>query len=125
VLTTIVTPWTIPPEITAISCRPNAFDFDSSGTLWASLKCSGSGNNFLVTVDENNGDMTFVENTVSELDGISFDGGPGPGLAVGSISIPIDSMSMLVAESQTFSWMIPVVLSVLGIGLFVVSRKSE
>jgi len=48
--------------------------------------------------------------------------GPSP---VGSISIPIDSTSMLVAESQTFSWMIPVVLSVLGIGLFVVSRKSE
>jgi len=47
------------------------------------------------------------------------------GAPVGSISIPIDSTSLLVAESQSFSWMLPVVLSVLGIGLFVVSRKSE
>jgi len=51
----------------------------------------------------------------------------GPGAAVGSISIPIESTSLLLADTQSFSWMIPVVLSVLGIGLglFVVSRKSE
>ena len=47
------------------------------------------------------------------------------GAPVGSISIPIDSASMLVANTQSFSWMIPVVLSVLGIGLFAVTRKSE
>jgi len=48
--------------------------------------------------------------------------GPSP---VGSISIPIDATSLLLADTQSFSWMIPVVLSVIGIGLFVVSRKSE
>jgi len=47
------------------------------------------------------------------------------GAAVGSISIPIESTSLLLSNTQSFSWMIPVVLSVLGIGLFVVSRKSE
>jgi len=49
----------------------------------------------------------------------------GPSVAVGSISIPIDTTSLLLADTQSFSWMIPVVLSVLGIGLFVASRKSK
>ena len=44
---------------------------------------------------------------------------------VGGEIIPIESTSLLLAGAQSFSWMIPVVLSVLGIGLFVVSRKSE
>jgi len=44
---------------------------------------------------------------------------------VGGSLLPIDSTSLLLAGAQTFSWMIPVVLSVLGIGLFVVSRKSK
>ena len=44
---------------------------------------------------------------------------------VGGEIIPIESTSLLLAGAQTFSWMIPVVLSVLGIGLFVVSRKPE
>jgi len=44
---------------------------------------------------------------------------------VGGMPIPIDSTSLILASAQSFSWMIPVALSVLGIGLFVVSRKSE
>jgi len=44
---------------------------------------------------------------------------------VGSISIPIDTTSLLLADTLSFSWMIPVVLSVIGIGLFAISRKSE
>jgi len=44
---------------------------------------------------------------------------------IGGKIIPIDATSLLLANTQSFSWMIPVVLSVLGIGLFVVSRKSE
>jgi len=44
---------------------------------------------------------------------------------VGGEFLPIDSTALLLASAQSFSWMIPVVLSVLGIGLFVVSRKSE
>ncbi len=45
--------------------------------------------------------------------------------AIGGEIIPIDATSLLLSSTQTFSWMIPVVLSVLGIGLFVVSRKNE
>jgi len=44
---------------------------------------------------------------------------------VGGSLLPIDSTALVLAGAQSFSWMIPVVLSVLGIGLFVVSRKSE
>jgi len=44
---------------------------------------------------------------------------------VGGTSIPIETTSLLLAGAQTFSWMIPVILSGIGIGLFVVSRKSE
>jgi len=43
---------------------------------------------------------------------------------VGGELLPIDSTALMLAGAQTFSWMIPVTLSVLGIGLFVVSRKS-
>ena len=42
---------------------------------------------------------------------------------VGGEIIPIESVSLILANTQSFSWMIPVVL--FGIGLFVVSRKSE
>ena len=44
---------------------------------------------------------------------------------VGGSLLPIDSTALLLASAQSFSWMIPVVLSAIGIGLFVVSRKSE
>jgi len=44
---------------------------------------------------------------------------------IGGEIIPIETTSLILAGAQSFSWMIPVVLSVLGIGLFVVSRKKE
>jgi len=50
---------------------------------------------------------------------------PNTCLLVGGEFLPIDSTALLLAGTQSFSWMIPIVLSVLGIGLFVVSRKSE
>jgi hypothetical protein len=51
--------------------------------------------------------------------------GLGDGCYVGGETIQIETTSLILAGVQSFSWMIPVVLSVLGIGLFVVSRKSE
>ncbi len=44
---------------------------------------------------------------------------------VGGNLVPIDSTALLLASAQSFSWMIPIVLSGIGIGLFVVTRKSE
>ena len=43
---------------------------------------------------------------------------------VGGEFLPIDTTALLLVSAQSFSWMIPVVLSVLGIGLFIF-RKSE
>jgi len=58
----------------------------------------------------NNGDgLTFIDN----------------GQVIGGEIIPIQTTSLILAGAQSFSWMIPVILSVLGIGLFIVSRKSE
>jgi len=48
----------------------------------------------------------------------------GDGQVIGGEIIPIETTSLILAGAQSFSWMIPVVLSVLGIGLFVL-RKSE
>lgn len=44
---------------------------------------------------------------------------------VGGKIIPVEVTSLLSANADSFSWMLPVVLSVLGIGLFVVSRKPK
>jgi len=44
---------------------------------------------------------------------------------VGGELLSIDSAALLLAGAQSFSWMIPVILSGIGIGLFFVSRKSE
>ena len=45
------------------------------------------------------------------------------GCYVGGEIIPIESTSLILAGAQSFSWMIPVMLSVLGIGLVLVRRK--
>ena len=49
----------------------------------------------------------------------------GNGQVIGGEIIPIEHTSLILAGAQSFSWMIPVMLSGIGIGLFVVSRKSE
>jgi len=49
---------------------------------------------------------------------------PKPTVPVGGEFLLIDSSALILAGAQSFSWMIPVVLSVLGIGLFVF-RKSK
>jgi hypothetical protein len=65
------------------------------------------------------------------VDGIDFgnlleeDDGDVDDSLVGGELIPIETTSLILAGAQSFSWMIPVILSGIGIGLFVVSRKSE
>jgi len=60
---------------------------------------------------------------VGGIDDIRFEFVEPP--VVGGELIPIESTSLLLAGAQSFSWMIPVILSGIGIGLFVVSRKAE
>jgi len=75
------------------------------------------GNNLVFSLDD--GD-TWTMQPFGGLNFVLTGGQP-----VGGEIIPIQTTSLILAGAQTFSWMIPVVLSVLGIGLFVVSRKSE
>ena len=44
---------------------------------------------------------------------------------VGGEFLPLETTALILTGSQSFSWIIPVVLSGIGIGLFVFSRKSE
>jgi len=41
---------------------------------------------------------------------------------VGGEIIPIDTTALLLAGAQSFSWMIPVIVSAIGIGI-VIARK--
>ena len=44
---------------------------------------------------------------------------------VGGEMLSIDSASLLLAGIQSTTWLIPVILSIVGIGVFVISKKSE
>ncbi len=111
---TLIALWIFPVEIPDTGCRTNAFDFDNSGTLWASLNCGSS--DFLVTIDETTAQITHVEtNTFSDLDGISFDGGPDvPGVPVGGTLFPIDTTALLLAGIQTNALWIMSTLAIIG-----------
>lgn len=141
----LVDTWTFPTEIVDPSnCRPSAFDFDLSGTLWASLIC-GSGISFLVTINTVTAEMTFVENTVNPMDAIAFlpeqDGvvcPPGThgippncipdSTAVGGTMIPIDTTALLLAGAQINAVWIMSALAVIGSvafgALYITSKKN-
>ena len=53
------------------------------------------------------------------------DDGVPPGEIIGGQFIPIETTALLVAGAQSTTWVLPVMLSIIGIGVFVVSRKSE
>ena len=91
-------------------------DADACGTL--TNTASVIGDEFDPDTSNNMATETTIVNQPCKIP-------PPPTPPVGGEYLPIESTSLLVAGAQSFSWMIPVVLSVLGIGLFVVSRKSE
>lgn len=109
--------------------RNNGMDFEpNSELLFASLKIGGevsssgiSPQSFLATVDTTTGIVTIVGQTVKGLDAIAF----LEDQKVGGKLLPIETTSLLVSSALSFSWMIPFVLSAIGIGMFVVSRKFE
>ena len=53
----------------------------------------------------------------------SFSNIPDAGDVIGGEIIPIETISLLLAGAQSFSWMIPVVLAGIGIGLVIITRK--
>ena len=62
---------------------------------------------------------------ISHVDYFIESGGGPPGGTVGGTLIPIDTTALVLAGAQSFSWMIPAVVSIVGIAVFVVSRKSK
>ena len=82
-----------------------------SGQLPSGANYKVSGGSFIdldETIDENQGVAVF------ELESL-----------VGGTLLPIDTTALLLAGAQSTSWMIPVVLSIVGFGLFLSSRKSQ
>lgn len=89
-----------------------------------------------MTVSGSNIVRVFISQIVPQtggfVDGYSIDDLVFPGPAcelqinvVGGKIIPIESASLILAGVQSFSWMIPVVLSGLGIGLFVFTKSEN
>jgi len=86
------------------------------------------------SIVEDAGTITFTNHgTLTQNPGSGTDSGilkntatlieePQSCQAIGGEIIPIEATSLILAGAQSFSWMIPVVLSVLGIGLFVIRR---
>jgi len=98
--------------IQSLSVSPNIFSCSSLGANTVTLTVTDTSGNTstcqaVVTVEDPQ-NACLVDNQV-----------------IGGEIIPIEATSLILAGAQSFSWMIPVVLSILGIGLFVVSRKSE
>jgi len=123
--------------VTLESNRPSDLFINCSGEIIITSVSEGGKNRGLLT---NHGilrtlaGVSFTNSGTYQSSGTDIFGGPFSGndieriasiCVVGGNLVPIDSTALLLAGAQTFSWMIPVVLSVLGIGLFVVSRKSE
>jgi len=96
--------------------------FNSAGTHQLSFGTLGSADgqfNSPIGVAVDGSGNIYVSDTANHRIQVFFDP------LVGGEFIPIETTSLLVANAQSFSWMIPVILSGIGIGLFVVYRKSE
>ena len=100
---------------------------DGDTRYWISFKTPDDGSNLLLCET----DFVFGETAHAFIQNVWVDEGRRynfkltgqPIDMVGGEFLPIDSTSLLLAGAQSFSWMIPVVLSVIGIGLVLVRRK--
>jgi len=87
----------------------------------SSFSCADlSPNTVTLTVTDTSGNTSTCTATVTVLDPQNACQAPQ---VIGGELLSIDSTALILAGAQSFSWMIPVVLSGIGIGLFVVSRK--
>jgi len=115
-------------ESGSITCGDTGTACTNQDTCDGSGGCSDNGFASDITSCEADGDQCTGPDTCDGsgvcLVGERIDDIPGC-FPVGGSIIPIESTSLILSGAQTFSWMIPVVVSGIGIGLFVVSRKSE
>lgn len=98
----------------------------------ASLQILCDGTTFVGTVflDQRFGTLdrttgAFTELSIAPGDTIGGLTVSGKCTVVGGTLIPIDYTTLLIAGAQSTSWIIPLLLSGIGIGLFVSFRKSE
>lgn len=97
--------------------------FDSNGMSLGTIPTGGTGikdvsalfggvpiSKFTVTADADTHAIIAITYDLSQIH------------VIGGEMIPIESTSLLLASAQSFSWMLPVVLSILGIGLFFVRK---
>ncbi len=93
----------------------------SDGTIFGTAGRAFEPTHVIVTIDPDTGNVNTLGSNEAKISDLDFI----PSIIVGGEFLPIDSTALILAGAQTFSWMIPVILSGIGIGLFVVSRKSE
>lgn len=74
----------------------------------------------VLLIDQTGAPRVRILNVCHIIDG----GGNGDG-SVGGELVPIETTSLLLTGAQSTTWLLPVVLSIVGIGMFVVSRKTE
>jgi len=84
----------------------------------------GTGNSLFESITVNLNSLTSRDIMRDGPTTISLVPGNGDSQVVGGKIIQIETTSLILAGAQSFSWMIPVILSGIGIGLFVL-RKSE
>jgi len=116
-------------ESGGISCGDTGTACTNQDTCDGSGGCSDNGFASASTSCDADGDQCTGPDACDGsgvcLVGQVIDDIPGCFPVVGGTIIQIESTSLILAGAQSFSWMIPIVLSALGIGLFVVTRKSE
>ena len=136
----LLSPLTCPPDfngVVLLSEVPNGIDAgifaEVNGQAVPSRFCNldnldePPNFNISIDIDPSTGEV-FCKKGTSSIATLSlipdeFTPPPDNGVVGGEI-IPLETTSLLLAGAQSFSWMIPVVLSGIGIGLFVL-RKSK
>ena len=107
----------IPPDIDIII---NLFELDS--TFAFQFDTDFTFEHFMSEVDD--GFYNHDEDVMNQIRNL-FAKGLGDGCLVGGETIPIETTSLILACAQSFSWMIPVVLSIVGIGLVFFRRDHK
>jgi len=104
--------------------RINGMDFDpGTGVLWGvHNQGTGGTNRSLVTINVSNFALLTSVSLIDGMDAIAF---LPEEFIIGGTIIPLDQTALLLAGVQSVSmWMIPVVLSGIGIGVFVIKRRN-
>jgi hypothetical protein len=100
--------------------RINGMDFDpQSEILYASIRTDAPAS-FFGTIDVLTGNIVVLGPTINKLDAIAI----APQIVIGGELLSLDNSALLLAGVQSVSmWMIPVVVSGAGIGIFMIKRR--